>query len=265
MNNRDDIPLRTIKTLIYLIVRQKGDAILSHFTLIENKDESELSYYVQKSLRQCEKNNQQQPQKNKQNVSSISTNSDVTTLMNNNGRDQVFFSPCINNSSFSTSQGNKKLDGGNDENSSNMIITFNNNHGGKFNDDTSTKIVVPTSNGLESNLPPRVFNRDFPLQTRQLNCTNNASAAAKIPVICSEDDLRLYCEYTARQLNMPELNYDEIRARALDSNSIKSVSDAEHAVEAARDRLEKIKLLFNGHSNSASAITTTASTISGGQ
>ncbi|UXI18550.1 hypothetical protein NH340_JMT04493 [Sarcoptes scabiei] len=55
VSNRDDIPLRTIKTLVYYIVGSKGDSILDHFTLIKNKDESELSYYVQKALRQCDK------------------------------------------------------------------------------------------------------------------------------------------------------------------------------------------------------------------
>lgn len=49
------MPLRTIKTLVYHIVDFKGDSILGHFTLIEKTDESELFYYVQKALRQCEK------------------------------------------------------------------------------------------------------------------------------------------------------------------------------------------------------------------
>lgn len=55
VNGHDDMPLRTIKTLVYHIVDFKGDAILGYFTLIEKTDESELFYYVQKALRQCEK------------------------------------------------------------------------------------------------------------------------------------------------------------------------------------------------------------------
>lgn len=43
--------MRTLKTLIFLIVQQRGDAILDNFSLIERVNESELSYYVQKSLR----------------------------------------------------------------------------------------------------------------------------------------------------------------------------------------------------------------------
>lgn len=48
---KNDLPLRTLKTLIFLIVQQRGDAILDNFSLIERVNESELSYYVQKSLR----------------------------------------------------------------------------------------------------------------------------------------------------------------------------------------------------------------------
>jgi hypothetical protein len=54
-NRKDDTPLRTIKTLTYLIVQQKGDSVLNHLTLIRDRNESELCHYIQKALKQSDR------------------------------------------------------------------------------------------------------------------------------------------------------------------------------------------------------------------
>lgn len=51
----DDTPLRTIKTLTYLIVQEKGDAVLNNLTMIQDRNESELYQYIQKALKQSGK------------------------------------------------------------------------------------------------------------------------------------------------------------------------------------------------------------------
>lgn len=192
VNNRDDLPLRTIKTLIYLIVQQKGDSILEHFTLIKNKDESELSYYIQKALRQCEQVDKQnsstgsrrQNQSNSSNVSAMVVNTPTTTGKQNG------------------------------------------NHGSHSKENFGL--------GGQSNIP-RATGKCFPLQTRQYNSEDGTSHT--IPVFQCEQDLKAYVDYTAKQIEIP-LSYDNICSKPV---QVKSVEDAERAVQQAQERLLKFK------------------------
>lgn len=47
--------MRTVKTLTYLIVHQKGESIVNHLTLIQDREESELCHYIKKALKQSDK------------------------------------------------------------------------------------------------------------------------------------------------------------------------------------------------------------------
>ena len=47
--------MRTIKTLTYLLVHQKGETIVNHLTLIQDRNESELCHYIQKALKQSDR------------------------------------------------------------------------------------------------------------------------------------------------------------------------------------------------------------------
>jgi hypothetical protein len=108
MPNSNDLPLRTIKTLIFLIVKQRGEAIMSHFSLIENKDESELSYYVQKSLRQCEQTHNNG--KNNRNTSNVSSSSQALVSEQSTPRSSLNgLSPLIVRNGASLTNGDENL------------------------------------------------------------------------------------------------------------------------------------------------------------
>lgn len=53
--SRQDTPLRTIKTITYLLVQQKGDSIYDHLSLINDRNSSELLPYIQRALKQLSK------------------------------------------------------------------------------------------------------------------------------------------------------------------------------------------------------------------
>lgn len=206
INSREDLPLRTIKTLIYLIVQQKGDSILDHFTLIKSKDESELSYYIQKALRQCEqvdKQNHSSSSSKRQNQSTLSN----ISLMSEGGG------------------GTPKM-----KQISDSASTTNGKHS-KEN----------TESGQQTKMP-RATGKCFPLQTRQFN-SPELGQSGTIPVFQSETDVESYVEYTATQLDIP-LSYDRIRSKQ--TAPIQSVEDAERAVQNARERLFKFKTFLNG-------------------
>lgn len=50
-NRSNDLPLRTIKTLLHTLAKHKGNKIMSHLTLIDNLQESEMEAYLQKVLK----------------------------------------------------------------------------------------------------------------------------------------------------------------------------------------------------------------------
>ncbi|CAG2168733.1 unnamed protein product [Oppiella nova] len=90
-NNKSDTPLRTIKTLTYLIVHQKGESIFTHLTLIQDKNESELWHYIQKALKQSDKLVKTST-KNQHNSSphtiNKSSESDLNSILNKLGTDE---------------------------------------------------------------------------------------------------------------------------------------------------------------------------------
>jgi len=71
---RKDTPMRTIKTIVYLTIKQVKEDILNHLTLIPNKEESELYNYIQKALKQIKKDEQASEASSKH-ISSLSTTS----------------------------------------------------------------------------------------------------------------------------------------------------------------------------------------------
>lgn len=219
---------------MYLFVRKQGDAILEQLTLIQCKDESELSYYVQKSLRQCENSAKDEAESGKDENSA----------------------PAVANGLKGKQQQQK------------MEQLKSSNNSAKSVDDLTSKMSSLRMGGGTTLPPthtlPRTLRPDFPLPTTQLNsssttvqplpCTAMANGNAggesggkglpqhpPIPLIRSSEDLGVLCEYTSRTLNMPQLNYAAIRAQAAANPSIRTVAEAEVAVAQARDRLENFK------------------------
>ncbi|XP_054161485.1 protein mini spindles-like [Oppia nitens] len=93
-NNKMDTPLRTIKTLTYLIVDQKGEMIFSHLALIQDKDASELCHYLQKALKQRDKLSTKTPTKTDHHLSpkdqklSKSAQNHLMTILSKIGTDE---------------------------------------------------------------------------------------------------------------------------------------------------------------------------------
>lgn len=52
----DDVPLRTIKTITYLIVKHVGEDILDHMTLIPNAEQSDLMRYLHRIVNEMQRN-----------------------------------------------------------------------------------------------------------------------------------------------------------------------------------------------------------------
>ncbi|XP_015786397.1 cytoskeleton-associated protein 5-A [Tetranychus urticae] len=50
--NRNDIPMRTVKTIVFLIIKQFREDVFRHLTMIPDPEETELYSYMQKALRQ---------------------------------------------------------------------------------------------------------------------------------------------------------------------------------------------------------------------
>jgi hypothetical protein len=53
--SRPDTPLRTIKTITYLLVQQKGESIYDHLSLVTDQQNSELLPYIQRAIKQLSK------------------------------------------------------------------------------------------------------------------------------------------------------------------------------------------------------------------
>lgn len=51
-NHRDDIPLRTMKTLTFMIVHHIGENVFNHLTLIKHKHQSQLIRFLEKALKE---------------------------------------------------------------------------------------------------------------------------------------------------------------------------------------------------------------------
>ncbi|KAI2800151.1 hypothetical protein BLOT_014064, partial [Blomia tropicalis] len=160
--DRNEMPNRTIKTLIYLMVKKRGHEILSNFTLIDNKGDSELLYYVQKSLRQYENSLASEKSHENSPGSVISTISE--TVENS--------SPTSNNRT-PLSQRNKLTNG---------------------NDSIENRRLTTTMNG--SKLPGQ-FNYS-PLKMVQVNSTDGRI----LPQIMTSDDMRTYCQVLSRETNI---------------------------------------------------------------
>ncbi|XP_046917779.2 msps cytoskeleton-associated protein 5 [Dermatophagoides farinae] len=237
LNRKDDLPLRTIKTLIFFIVSLKGDSILDHFTLIQNKDESELSFYVQKALRQ------------KFDKSTGSTN-------NNNNNSTTSKSSTLKNDSK-----NSKLDMNSpsrsfDNNSSNAT----NGNGGNVKENQNQSPSPQQSSKQQRRIPELSPRTDFPLRLRQIHnaeSSANGGMVSTIPIVETKEDFQIYCDHTAKKLQINELSYERFRNNYQQSQHnqqqqqtrIRNIEDAKRAVELAKQRLDHLKTYLNNDNN----------------
>lgn len=185
-HNLSDLPLRTIKTLVYIFVEHKGDSILDHFTLIENKDESELSFYVQKAMRQHDSKS------NASNNSAMSTNSPNVNLKNGLNKE-------IKPATLAS--------GG-----VGLISPTANSH-----DNNNS---VP--NGKQYQLP-NDFPLSTRLST--IDQDGNSNATVRLPVIQNEVDLKKYVTFNANRLDI-SINFDELCSNAVPIESLEQAQQA---------------------------------------
>ncbi|OTF72176.1 hypothetical protein BLA29_006769, partial [Euroglyphus maynei] len=221
LNRKDDLPSRTIKTLVFFIVSLKGDSILDHFTLIQNKDESELSYYVQKALRQ------------KFDKSGTTTPGSAT----------------LKNDSI-----NSNLD-------TPSRSSFDNNNNGNGNGNVKENHHVhPSPPQQQCRIPeltPRTAMKDFPLSVRQIQNPESVDGmiSTTIPIVDNEN-LPIYCDHTAKNLEINELSHEMFHNYYRQSQQqqqqpirIRNIDDAKRAVELAKQRLDHFKTYLNNNDN----------------
>ncbi|KAH9418886.1 hypothetical protein DERP_004212 [Dermatophagoides pteronyssinus] len=219
LNHKDDLPLRTIKTLLFFIVSLKGDAILDHFTLIQNKDESELSYYVQKALRQ-------------KFDKSGTTNSTATSTPQQSSSVSL-----LNDSKLEVKS---------------PLTVFDNN--GATNGEENHIHHSPQQQQCRiPELIHRTTMKDFPLRVRQINNTEiDSTTTTTIPIIDNNEDLQVYCDHTAKQLQINELRYEKFRNYYQSQQQpirIRKIDDGKRSVELAKQRLEHFKTYLNNNNN----------------
>lgn len=51
--SRQDTPLRTVKTIVFILIQQKGEEVFDHLTLIPDTSESELLAYMRRAIKQA--------------------------------------------------------------------------------------------------------------------------------------------------------------------------------------------------------------------
>ena len=194
---------------------------MDHFTLIQNKDESELSYYVQKALRQ-------------KFDKSGTTNSTATSTPQQSSSVSL-----LNDSKLEVKS---------------PLTVFDNN--GATNGEENHVHHSPPQQQQQCRIPElihRTTMKDFPLRVRQINNTEiDSTTTTTIPIIDNNEDLQVYCDHTAKQLQINELRYEKFRNYYQSQQQpirIRKIDDGKRSVEFAKQRLEHFKTYLNNNNN----------------
>lgn len=190
---------------------------MDHFTLIQNKDESELSYYVQKALRQ-------------KFDKSGTTNSTATSTPQQSSSVSL-----LNDSKLEVKS---------------PLTVFDNN--GATNGEENHIHHSPQQQQCRiPELIHRTTMKDFPLRVRQINNTEiDSTTTTTIPIIDNNEDLQVYCDHTAKQLQINELRYEKFRNYYQSQQQpirIRKIDDGKRSVELAKQRLEHFKTYLNNN------------------